>query len=186
MRVRMGILLLLLIGVVSGCAKSGGTHGVATAGRPTAKATGTAGAGSGSDQDRMLQFARCMRQHGINMPDPQPGHGTDLNIPEGSDKSTVDAAMAACKSLLPNGGEPQKIDPQTLNRLRQFAKCMRANGITKFPDPTDYGIQADGNTSGLDPNSPSFKAAQQKCAQYQPKPPSGEPTGGTTNQEGNG
>ena len=42
-----------------------------------------------------------------------------------------------------------------------YSRCMRAHGITKFPDPDsngNLGLNA-GPGSGLDPNSPQFKAA---------------------------
>jgi hypothetical protein len=60
-------------------------------------------------------------------------------------------------------------DRQTALKL---AACMRANGVPNFPDPDSQGeIQG----SGIDPGSPSFQTAQQKCAKYTPhggQPPS--------------
>jgi hypothetical protein len=40
---------------------------------------------------------------------------------------------------------------------------MRAHGVTNFPDPTTAG---GGAKDGLDPNSPTFQAAQTACRQY--------------------
>jgi hypothetical protein len=61
---------------------------------------------SPEDEDRLLQFARCMREHGIDMPDPQSG-GMIVNE-EGGDGSKIDpndpdfqAAQEACGGLLP-------------------------------------------------------------------------------------
>jgi hypothetical protein len=50
----------------------------------------------------------------------------------------------------------------------QFAKCMRAHGITDWPDPNPGGGFVFSVTGGIDPNSPQVKAAQQKCQKYVP------------------
>ncbi len=44
-----------------------------------------------------------------------------------------------------------------------FAECMRANGITNFPDPPSAGGPAIA-PSGLDPTSPQFLNAENACA----------------------
>jgi hypothetical protein len=55
----------------------------------------------------MLAFARCMRQHGINIPDPKPGGGIgvdgDAGVNPGSPK--FKAAWRACGQYEPQGGE---------------------------------------------------------------------------------
>ena len=49
-----------------------------------------------------------------------------------------------------------------------FSKCMRANGVPNFPDPsTSGGIELNAG-SGLDPNSPQFQKAQTKCQKLLP------------------
>jgi hypothetical protein len=51
-----------------------------------------------------------------------------------------------------------------------YSQCMRAHGITKFPDPNSQGgISISGGPgSGIDPNSPQFKAADQACRKLLP------------------
>jgi hypothetical protein len=48
---------------------------------------------------------------------------------------------------------------------------MRSHGVPKFPDPDFSGggirMTIDKN-SGVDPNSPAFKAAQQACQSFLP------------------
>jgi hypothetical protein len=43
-----------------------------------------------------------------------------------------------------------------------FAKCMRANGVPNFPDPTAGGGGLF-SMAGLNPAAPAFEAAQTKC-----------------------
>lgn len=48
----------------------------------------------------------------------------------------------------------------------KFAQCMRANGMTWFPDPQPGGRMMIKTPKGLDPAK--FEAAQQACKQYAP------------------
>ena len=45
----------------------------------------------------------------------------------------------------------------------KFAACKRAHGMPNFPDPNSQGAIQIGSSSGIDPNSPKFQAAQQAC-----------------------
>jgi hypothetical protein len=58
---------------------------------------------SPEQQQRMLDFAKCMREHGINMPDPEPGGG--IKITKGSglnpDDPKFQAALEACRQYMP-------------------------------------------------------------------------------------
>jgi hypothetical protein len=52
-----------------------------------------------------------------------------------------------------------------------FSQCMRAHGVTDFPDPDSSGriaIQG-GPGSDLAPHNPTFQAAQKACQSLQPK-----------------
>jgi hypothetical protein len=53
----------------------------------------------------------------------------------------------------------------------RFAECMRANGVSAFPDPDVSGsftIDAVVNGSSLDPNSAAFKQAIGACQHLEP------------------
>jgi hypothetical protein len=180
MRIRTALALGLLL-TLAGCAAKTNTDGIATAaGKPTAKATATATA-TVNPADAALKFSQCMREHGMSwFPDPQSGSGgLQIKVPAGQDKAKVDAAMAACKKFMPNGGTPEKMNPAQLEQARQMSQCMRDHGITNFPDPNANGqIMIDGNKVGAGPGDPKFDAADKACAQYRPKPPSGAPNDG--------
>ena len=62
-------------------------------------------------QDAALKFARCMRQHGVDVPDPQPGGDGGIRIGGGPgkegpkpDSPRFQDAQKACQGLLPGGG----------------------------------------------------------------------------------
>jgi hypothetical protein len=89
-----------------------------------------------------VAFSRCMRANGVpNFPDPSPGGGLTFNA-AGINPSApaVKAAHAKCQKLLPGGGPPgpgTQTHPsaQTLAKLLNVAECMRAHGVSQFPDP---------------------------------------------------
>jgi hypothetical protein len=179
MRLRLiGALLALPLAVaLAGCAGDDGGDGIATAGGGTASPSATASeAADLSDDERALKFAQCMREHGVDMPDPEPssGGGVSIRVGPGADKDKVDAAMEACKQYSPAAGQSGKVDPQTAEKLRRLARCMRENGVPNFPDPNaDGGIRISSDM-GFDPNDPTFKAAQEKCRQQVGLPKPGE------------
>ena len=55
---------------------------------------------------------------------------------------------------------------------------MRANGVPNFPDPSGGGGIQLSASSGINPASPAFKAAQSKCRHLLPGggPPTGPPS----------
>jgi hypothetical protein len=60
---------------------------------------------SPEEQQAALDMAKCMREHGIDMPDPQPGQGPGIRIEKGGkidpDDPKFKAALEACKQFMP-------------------------------------------------------------------------------------
>jgi len=180
-RHRTGLLLAVPISLalalaVSGCAGAADGDQVATA--DGAGPTASAGAGDGdgvdglTDEERQLRFARCMRENGVDMPDPEPGErGAMQGFGTDSDMEKVEAAIEQCREFLPGGGETGQSDPEHLERVREIAKCMRENGVTDFPDP-----DVDGRMNldlSMSPDDPTFQAAMEKCGQGMAPPAGG-------------
>ncbi|MGI5503223.1 hypothetical protein [Lentzea sp. CA-135723] len=96
----------------------------------------------------MLAFAKCMRENGVNMPDPKEDGSGGIMIEampadgggEGGapDMDKMNAANEACKKHLPNGGEFKPPSPEEQDKMRQQAKCMRDKGHD-WPDPNFDG-----------------------------------------------
>jgi hypothetical protein len=130
-----------------------------------------------ADRGQALQFAQCMRAHGVpNFPDPTGGH-LDLQVRQTPGSTNVNgvevngpafqAAMRTCHRYMPNGGQPRGPVPASARvAALQFARCMRSHGVPGFPDPQFQGggvTESFRAGSGPDPNSPAFKTAQQTC-----------------------
>ncbi|MBE1486385.1 hypothetical protein [Plantactinospora soyae] len=169
MRRRMSstwLVLPLTLGLaLAGCGPSDSGAGVATAGGgPEAGPTVSASAAALSNEDRQREFAKCMRENGVDMPDPEPGQGgVRIQRKPGDDREKMEAAMEKCRSLLPNGGEGMKLDAEQIEQLRLMAKCMRENGVPDFPDPGADGTIEFKGGAGFDRDNPTFQAAMQKC-----------------------
>jgi hypothetical protein len=111
----------------------------------------------------MIKFARCMREHGMNIPDPVAGQPLRFST---SNPQGMEAAQNACKRYR----VAQEISPAErtahLEAALKFARCMRRRGIN-VPDPTTsgggVGIKVQGGPGGIDPSSPTFQAAQNAC-----------------------
>lgn len=140
--------------------------------------TGTSGAGSGDGDDpqaAMLAFAQCMREHGVDMPDPEVDSKGRVRMRIGgkdTPPATMEAAQKACEDKMPktgNGGDGDA-DPAFQEYGLKLAKCMREHGIEKFPDPTDNGIRITPDM-GIDPDDPAFEKAQADCEQQIGEPP---------------
>jgi len=122
------------------------------------------------DAEQMrLKWAQCMRDHGIDVPDPSQ-NGGGLKVQAKDDQQFQDA-MNACKQYAPNGGNgPGKIDQKTLDQLTRFAQCMRDHGIPmQDPQASGGGVKITaGGADAVDPSSDQFKQAEQACKQYMP------------------
>jgi hypothetical protein len=190
------IALALLAVTAAGCGGKPTSSGVAqlpsATTTTTAPSTGSPTGGSKADDAR--QFSVCMRSHGVpNFPDPKPSGGgmsLTINPSDGLDpnSSQFKAASKSCEQLLPNGG---KADPamqaKAQAQMLKFSACMRSHGLVNFPDPTFSGGGAKlslRGSSGLNPKSPVFQAAQKACQSVMPGPPIGGKGGPTTSSGG--
>ena len=166
----LGALGAGLVLFVAGCGAKDDGPGVASAGgaASTPSASAAAEDQEADRQEQVRQFAQCMREHGVDVPDPDPAAGVRgfgaLAEKLSSDDPTVQAAFTACQSKLPNGGQPPKLNEQQLEAYRVFAGCMREHGID-LPDPAaDGSLQLGGLLrAGVNPEDPTFQAAFTAC-----------------------
>jgi hypothetical protein len=142
---------------------------------PTTSSSGTRGADAKAKK-AMLNFAKCMRQHGVDMPDPKfdSGGGIQMTQKDEGDPAKTSAAEKACRHFQDEAKPPPMSEAdQAEARKRGLAnaRCMRDHGIN-MPDPQ---FDADGrmtvrldSRSGIDPSGPKFQAAQKACMKDAP------------------
>jgi hypothetical protein len=167
--------LLAIVGVLAAGCGGGDTAG---------------GKASAADRERQardaaLKYARCMREHGVDVPDPVfDGGGINQTGPEEKvPKAKLQQAERACRRYAPKEVEGPQLSEEEQREFREAAlanaRCMREHGIENFPDPTFPGsgeaaIQAP--AGAFDPNDPDFKEAEEACKDTLAKPPSAEAT----------
>ena len=167
MRKRIAVAALGAALLLAGCgAKPDDGSKVASISTPPKTGGPTAADNSGkSDEDKMRDFAKCMREHGVDMPDPKPaGDGKGMSVAiqgTDADNGKLDGAQKACKHLMPNGGEMKPMSAEELDKARKEAKCMREHGVDMpDPDPSGKGATRIGG-AGDDPKK--FEAAAKAC-----------------------
>ncbi|MGH9120664.1 MAG: hypothetical protein ACRDYC_01750, partial [Acidimicrobiales bacterium] len=89
------------------------------------------------------------------------GGGTKNPAAASTAATSTTVAPASSGSTLP--GESSQTEQL------QFAQCMRANGVSNYPDPTAGGGTLGGlSAAGINPASPAFQSALQACKAYNP------------------
>ena len=171
---------IALVAIAALAACTGGTanpSGVASLGSQSPAPSSSAEPEASLDpEDAALAFAQCMREHGVDMPDPQVGSNGEMSFSIGAgpgklDRSKLQEAQEACQDLMPTGlGKPGDIPQEQRDAMLAFAQCMREHGID-MPDPQFEtggrvmigGPGEDGDGPKFDPQSEDFQAAEDAC-----------------------
>ncbi|HSA52558.1 MAG TPA: hypothetical protein VLH10_20935 [Yinghuangia sp.] len=158
----------LAIGPATACGGDAKSAEVATV---NGGASGASAATAADESARAREFARCMRDNGVPMQDPDPGTGKlDIGDMRGSaDATTLRKAMDACRDKAPQSfKERNGPSEKQLDAMRAFAKCMRENGIA-IEDPGPDGFEK----GSFATSAPGFAQAWKKCQETAPLRPEG-------------
>jgi hypothetical protein len=149
------VLTTLLLAACGG--GGGGDDGVASLGGGGTGGDATATTTSPEEREEaMLDWAACMREHGLDVPDPQVDADGRTSIIVGReagddddsdgtrsappDRAAFEAAQEECGDPPAFGGELSEEDRKEMQeRALEFAACMRDNGAEDFPDPDFSG-----------------------------------------------
>jgi hypothetical protein len=156
---RAGALGLLIAGLAVVLAACGGDGG---SGSAPAQSSASSGQQSGA-----VAFAQCMRSHGVtDFPDPR--NGRFLINSAVQNNPHFQSGVQACQHLLGPGGLSNGggAGSSRNTQLLRFAHCMQTHGVPQFPDPSANGALV--RPQGLNPNSPQFQQAWQKCQSQLP------------------
>ncbi|RJL34257.1 hypothetical protein [Bailinhaonella thermotolerans] len=162
---------LLLAGVslsgTAACASSPKADGVASAGGGTAAASASPSAQASSDpRDDQLKFAQCMRENGVNMPDPDPDDGKVRIHGNPGNRDAVQKALKKCEKHMQGGGRRlDPSDPAVRDQMVKFARCMRQHGINMpDPEPGSRGHRIEIKKG----EEAKFEQASKACEKYAP------------------
>lgn len=143
--------------------------------------TGDTGAPSSDPQQAMLDYAECMRDNGIDMPDPEFTEDGGMMMSmgaaegEGPDPEDYEAADDECAHFMEQARSNIEIDPEEQAEMQEemleFAECMREQGID-MPDPQfdeNGGMTMQIGDPGDEDAGPradeEFAAASEECGQ---------------------
>lgn len=126
-------------------------------------------AAQASDEQQLraaqVKFAQCMREHGVDVPDP--GNGGELRTQARLPREELEAAEKACeryrKEIRPQLSEEQQAEFK--QQALAHSRCMREHGID-LPDPqftAEGGAKIELHGRAFDPDDPDFKAAEKAC-----------------------
>jgi hypothetical protein len=178
-----GALAVVLVLALTACGGDGNSGGVAsltdTTGQTTTDADQSSdGTDSDDPQEAALEYARCMREHGVDFPDPVNGR-FEFKV-DRADQRKAAEAQRACQDILQDS-MPQLSEEQQAEMREaalDFAKCMREHGVD-MPDPK---FPEGGGMLMMMPRGserdPDFEEAQEACQSIlesaKPAPPPGK------------
>jgi hypothetical protein len=162
--------------------------GVSACGSSSSTTTTSSAAASGTSSSvkyqARLNLAKCLRAHGVNVPDPSPKGGLpggDAAIRSIQSQPNYQSASQACSKYLKQAFPVLGLSPAQRAQFQKgavkFAECMRAHNID-IPDPTSqpgggFGIRRAIPQS--ERNSPAFQSALQACVGNLPFRPGSAP-----------
>ena len=97
-----GLLVPVLFALVTGCGSGDGGSKVASVNSPSPSSSGNQPKGANldpADEDKLREFAKCMRDNGIDMPDPDftgTGSAKGQALDLGDDTKKFEEAAKAC------------------------------------------------------------------------------------------
>jgi hypothetical protein len=139
-------------------------------------------------EQQIVNFARCMREHGVNISTPNGPGGGQIKV-TGTNPQVMEAAQKACERYRPQGGK-EKLSPAERaareDALLKFARCMRSHGIEVQTQTSNGGGAIGMHLNGVKPDSPTFQAAQKACEGLLPRLPQAGRTAGPKPGPGGG
>jgi hypothetical protein len=91
-----------------------------------------------------------------------------IGVAGATDGTTTTAALA--------NNQPSRDGAANAAAMLSYSQCMQSHGVSDFPDPNAQGQIAlqGGPNSDLNPDNPTFQAAQRACQSKMPAPPPGQ------------
>ncbi|MEU8195345.1 hypothetical protein AB0C10_16340 [Microbispora amethystogenes] len=151
-----------------GDVQGGASDGDGIAAASTARSTGgaTPSASASTDlREAQLKFAQCMREHGVDMPDPDASGRVQIRGRKGEEATTREA-MRACEHFMKNavGDRAGADDPRERDRMLKFAQCMREHGIDMADPKPGEGLLVKVKPG----QEKTMEAAQKECEEFAP------------------
>ncbi|MFD7028252.1 hypothetical protein ACFWAR_09495 [Streptomyces sp. NPDC059917] len=149
---------------VTACAGGvGGSDGKKDDKKESSNSASGGGGNSGADADKALKTRKCLRDNGIDAPDPKAGEDPrGMTLGGGSqDSEALKKAFEKCGIQAPGGGG--EVPQATKDQALKTAKCMRDHGFD-MKDPEFNGNAMTGTTIPDGVDKDAFMAQMNKCS----------------------
>lgn len=170
MKRRHVVVAVLAAGLfLTGCTGKGGPQ-VASAGGQRPAPSGSAMPSPAADeQERALQFQRCMADHGVEVQTSTEKGAVEIAASPGQ-KDKIFAATEACQIYLPGGVKTGPRSAEDIEKLRQHSACIREHGVPEWPDPDAEGnIRFPDDQQAVEmKKNPKLPAAFEACQALSP------------------
>lgn len=173
----MGVLAVLATVLLAGCGSSGGSE---SRNEETTASSEQAG-GSGGFAEISDETRSCLKEKGVELPEPGQGGPPAGGPPEGTPPeggppaggspqsfgkggAKMKKAFEECGVELPQGKpEGPPMNSGALRKsIKEYVACMSENGV-ELPEPNLSGEGPVFKESEVDREDPKFKAANEKC-----------------------
>ncbi|MFC9187167.1 hypothetical protein [Streptomyces cyaneofuscatus] len=124
---------------------------------------GSASTTKETKEDQALEHRKCLREQGLDIPEPKPGeNGMGVTIDGGSKgRKEMEKAFKACQDKAVGGG-PKELTQAEKDKMVAFARCMRKNGFD-MPDPKFEGGMAEAMPAMKPQEMKKFEKANKAC-----------------------
>lgn len=138
---------------------------ITLAGCGTTPAGPTAASSTSARYAKALAYAECMRKNGEpDFPDPE-NNGSFPGVTDASGNELF-KAMLACNKLNAAPAISQAQDQRAEAQMLKYSECVRAHGVTGYPDPKVNSLGMPGlpaNPPEVDVNTEQYRAAVRAC-----------------------
>ncbi|WP_329117825.1 hypothetical protein [Streptomyces sp. NBC_01465] len=127
------------------------------------KGSSSTGSGGGNADDAAVKQRKCLREHGLKVPEPKPGEkGVGLTIGGDMDKAQLEKALKACRTGKGGAGAGGEITQADKDKMLKYAQCMRKNGYN-MPDPKFDGSMMSAQKIPQGAEKQKFDKASKVC-----------------------
>ncbi|MFE9398492.1 hypothetical protein [Streptomyces flavidovirens] len=140
---------------------SGGSGGTDSGSDGTSNDSGT---NAGKASDDAAKHRKCLRDNGLDVPDPKPGQderGMTISG-DGMSKEAMEKALKACAGKGGPGSAGGGITQADKDKMIKHAQCMRENGYN-MPDPKFDGGMAQAMPMPKGAEKEKFEKANKAC-----------------------
>jgi hypothetical protein len=183
----LAVLLLAVAALASGCGSTSSSDDGVAALDDSSTTTSESETDESEDdaeqdpQEAALEWAKCMREHGVDVPDPEvDADGGRVTIRPGAGARRLDdidsdafrKAQEECGAPFGRSARGPQLTPEQREEMQEamleFARCMREHGVD-MPDPEFSGeggrmlFRQQLGQGGINPDSATFREAQEAC-----------------------